>query len=42
LRATSLQTKTYRLDIADLPAGTYILHIKTANGREAIRKIIHE
>ena len=42
LRATSLQTKTYRLDIADLPAGTYILHIKTSNNRESIRKIIHE
>ena len=39
---TSLQTKTYRLDIADLPAGTYFLHLKTSNNRESIRKIIHE
>jgi len=39
---TSLQTGTNRLDITDLPAGTYILHITTTDGHEILRKIIHE
>jgi len=39
---TSLQTGISRLDIADLPVGTYILHIKTADNREILRKIVHE
>ena len=36
-----LQTGTYRLNVANLPFGTYILHLKTAAGHEIIRKIIH-
>jgi hypothetical protein len=36
---TSLQTGTHRLDIADLPAGTYFLHFKTSDNREILRKI---
>ena len=38
---TSLQTGTHRLDIASLPFGTYILHIKTTDNREILRKILH-
>lgn len=37
-----LQTGINKLDLHDLPAGTYILHIRTADGRELLRKILHE
>jgi hypothetical protein len=40
LRETSLQRST--VNVAGLPAGTYFLHIRTVNGQEIIRKIIHE
>ena len=38
----SLQTGKYRLDVADLPAGTYILHFKTADDREILRKLVRQ
>jgi hypothetical protein len=31
-----------KLDFRTLPAGTYILHIKTADGHEILRKIVHQ
>ena len=37
--ASLQQPVTIKLDIRNLPAGTYILHIKTANGLEIIRKV---
>ena len=37
--ASLQQPVTIKLDIRNLPAGTYILHIKTANGHEIIRKV---
>lgn len=40
--APSLHMRTCRLNIANLPAGTYILHIKTADGRETLRKIVRQ
>ena len=30
------------INLKDLPAGTYLLHIRTPNGQEIIRKILHE
>ena len=36
-----LQAGTLKLDLRHLPAGTYILHIRTADGRELLRKIQH-
>ena len=38
LRATSLQRAT--INVADLPAGTYFLHIRFADGHELVRKIV--
>ena len=38
---SSLQTGTLKIDLRNLPAGTYILHIHTADGRELLRKIQH-
>jgi hypothetical protein len=40
LRETSLQRST--VNVSNLPAGTYFLHIRTVNGQGIIRKIIHE
>lgn len=37
---SSLQWAT--VNVADLPSGTYFLHIRTADGHESIQKIIHE
>ena len=37
--ASLQQPVTIKLDVRNLPAGTYILHIKTANGLEIIRKV---
>lgn len=34
-----LQSGSVKLDVHDLYSGTYILHLKTADGREIIRKI---
>lgn len=43
LCATSLQRNgTQNLDFRSLPSGTYILHIKTSNGHEILRKIVHQ
>ena len=43
LRAPSLQRDgIIKLDLRTLPFGTYILHIKTTDNREILRKIIHE
>ena len=36
---TSLQSGTAKLDVRNLPAGTYILHIRTTDDRELIRKV---
>ncbi len=36
----SQQTGTFRLNVIHLPAGTYILHIKTADNHEILRKIV--
>ena len=33
------QSETVKLDVRSLPAGTYILHVKTTLGREIIRKV---
>ena len=33
------QSETAKLDVRNLPIGTYILHIRTANGLEIIRKV---
>ena len=38
---SSLQTGTLKIDLRHLPAGTYVLHIRTADGRELLRKIQH-
>ena len=38
LRATSLQQAT--INVKDLPAGTYFLHIRFADGHELVRKIV--
>ena len=35
----SLHPETAKLDVRNLPAGTYILHIKTTNNREIVRKV---
>ena len=36
-----LQAGTLKLDLRHLPTGTYFLHIRTADGRELLRKIQH-
>ena len=38
---SSVQTGILKIDLRHLPAGTYVLHIRTADGRELLRKIQH-
>ena len=38
---SQLQAGTLKLDLRHLPTGTYFLHIRTADGRELLRKIQH-